>query len=315
MAAASPARPGALPRPATLLGLGGGPLGGLFRRVPEDEAEAAVARAWDRGIRLFDVAPLYGHGRSERILGRMLRARPRNEFVLSTKVGRLLRPEAAATSTDFVDVCNLGPVFDFSADGVARSLAESLERLGLDRVDIALVHDPEEHLDQALSEAASVLARLRSEGVVRAIGVGTNSVATLVRFARETEIDCALLANRYTLLDRSAEADALPLCADRGISVVAGGVFNSGLLADPDAPGATYEYRPAPDELRRRARELARVCAEHGVELAAAAMQFPLRSPAVAAVVIGARNADEVDANVAAFDVQIPEELWEALAA
>lgn len=315
LSAASPARLGALPRPATLLGLGGGPLGGLFRPVAEDEAEAAVERAWDLGIRYFDVAPLYGHGRSERVVGRVLQGKPRDEFVLSTKVGRLLRPDAAGQASDFVDVGGLGPVFDFSADGVTRSLAESLERLGLDRVDVALLHDPEQHLDQALTKAIPALARLRAEGVVRAIGVGTNSTTTLVRFAREAEIDCALLANRYTLLDRSAETEALPLCAERGIAVVAGGVFNSGLLADPDAVGATYDYRPATDDLRCRARQLARVCAEHGVALASAAMRFPLRSAVVVAVVVGARSADEVEANVEAFDAAIPPELWEALAA
>lgn len=302
-----------MPPPATLLGLGGGPLGGLFRPVPEDEAEAAVERAWEWGIRFFDVAPLYGHGRSERIAGRVLRRKPREAFVLSTKVGRLLRRGGSEGPSDFPDARDIGTVFDFSADGVIRSLAESLERLGLDRVDVALVHDPEEHLDQALMEAVPALVRLRDEGVVGAIGVGTNSPPSVVRFVRESEVDCVLLANRYTLLDRTAGTKALPLCAERGISVVAGGVFNSGVLADPDAPEATFEYRPASEQTRLRARHLAAVCRRYGVRLAAAAVQFPLRSPAVAAVVVGVRSAEEVDAAVDAFEADVPTELWDAL--
>ena len=197
-----------LPPPATALGLGGGPLGGLFSPVPAETAHAVVERSWGHGIRLFDVAPLYGHGRAERFVGDVLSTKPRDEFVLSTKVGRLLRAEAAGQPSDFAETEGVGPVFDFSRSGIRRSLEESLERLGLDRVDIVYVHDPDDHLEQALAEAQPELERLRDEGVVRAIGVGTNRTATLSRFAREADIDCALLANRVTLLDRTGADEA-----------------------------------------------------------------------------------------------------------
>jgi D-threo-aldose 1-dehydrogenase len=301
-----------LPPAATVLALGGGPLGGLFRHVSEEDAAATVERAWEAGVRLFDVAPLYGHGRTERLVGSVLRTKPRDAFVLVTKVGRLLRRRAQPAPTDFVDADDRDPVFDYSDDGVRRSLEESLERLGLDRIDVALIHDPEQHLDQALREAQPALARLRDEGSLQAIGVGTNAPATLTRFARETEIDCALLAGRVTLLDRSGTEEALPLCAERGIAVLAGGVFNSGVLADASA-AATYDYAPAGQATRRRVADLAKRCARYGVPLAAAALRFPLRQPAVAAVVVGVRSPDELDVDVAAFEVEIPDALWSEL--
>ena len=294
-------------------GLGGGPLGGLFEPVSEETATGVVEHAWDRGVRLFDVAPFYGHGRSERFMGQVLREKPRDDFVLSTKVGRLLRADAVGEPSDFAETGGLGAVFDFSADGVRRSLEESLERLGLDRVDIALVHDPEDHLEQAVTEAQPALARLRDEGMVHAIGVGTNSCASAARFVRETDIDCVLLANRITLLDDSGVEEVLPLCEEREVSVIAGGVFSSGVLANPSA-GARFEYRPAPAEVRARALVLQSVCERHGVPLAAAAIEFPLRHDAVKAVVIGVRSVDELDANLAAFESDVPEALWEELA-
>ena len=300
-----------LPAGAPLLGIGGGPLGGLFRHVPEEEAVATVERAWQAGVRLFDVAPLYGHGRAERLMGAVLAAKPREEFVLSTKVGRLLRPSAGPGGSEFLDADDRGPVFDYSADGVRRSLEESLERLGLDRVDVVLIHDPEEHLDQAVREAQPALARLRDEGVVAAVGVGTNHASTVVRFARETDVDCALLAGRVTLLDRSGADEALPACADRGVPVIAGGVFNSGILAD--TASGTFDYAPAGEAQRRRGEELRRRCAARGVPLTAAALQFPLRQPAVAAVVVGVRSPAEVDADLAAFRTEIPAALWSEL--
>ncbi len=300
-----------LPTAATVLGVGGGPLGGLFRHVAEEEALATVERAWDLGVRLFDVAPLYGHGRSERLIGTALRGKPRAEFVLSTKVGRLLRP-TSPEPTDFVDADELCPVFDFSADGVRRSLEESLDRLGLDSVDIVLIHDPEQHLDQAMKEAHPALVRLRNEGIVKAAGVGTNYASTLTRFARETDLDCALLAGRTTLLERSGCEEALPLCAELGIAVIAGGVFNSGILAGTSERGM-YDYAPADAVTRSRVAELRALCDRHGVPLTAAALQFPLRQPAVAAAVVGVRTPAEVDADVAAFEVEIPAAFWSDL--
>lgn len=293
------------------LGIGGGPLGGLFRHVPEEDAIATVERAWDRGVRLFDVAPLYGHGRAERLMGSVLGKKPRDAFVLSTKVGRLLR-RTSVTKTDFVDADDREPVFDYSADGVRRSLEESLERMGLDYVDVVLIHDPEQHLDQAVREAQPALARLRDEGVVAAVGVGTNYASTLSRFAHQTDIDCALLAGRTTLLDRSGCDEALPLCAEQGVAVVAGGVFNSGILADASTQGM-YDYAPADEAARRRVAELRTICDRHDVQLAAAAVQFPLRQAAVAAVVVGVRTPAEVDADVAAFEREIPDALWSEL--
>jgi D-threo-aldose 1-dehydrogenase len=277
--------------------------------VPEDEARATIDRAWEAGVRFFDTAPLYGSGLSERRLGAALRGRPRDEYVLSTKVGRLLAP--GEPSPLFPGAPPAAAVFDFSADGVRRSLAESLERLGLDRVDIVLIHDPDDHLGQALAEAYPALEELRSQGVVRRIGVGMNQWQALARFVRETDVDCVLVAGRYTLLDRSAIDELLPLCEARGCGVFAGGVFNSGLLAG----GATFDYQPASRERVARARELAATCERWGVPLKAAALQFPLRHPAVESVLVGCRTAAEVDEDLALLDVPIPAALWADLGA
>jgi aryl-alcohol dehydrogenase-like predicted oxidoreductase len=227
--------------------------------------------------------------------------------VLSTKVGRLL--VAGEPSPLFRGAPPTAAVFDFSAEGVRRSLTESLERLGLDRVDLALIHDPDDHLEQALAEAYPALAALRAEGVVRRIGVGMNQWQALARFVRETEVDCVLVAGRYTLLDRGAGDELLPLCATRGCTVFAAGVFNSGLLAG----GTTFDYAPASNELVARARELAATCARWGVPLKAAALQFPLRHPAVESVLVGCRTAAEVDEDLALLRVPIPAALWDEL--
>jgi D-threo-aldose 1-dehydrogenase len=281
------------------LGLGTAPLGGLYREVTEDEALAVVDRAYELGLRLFDTAPYYGDGLAERRLGRALAGKPRAELVISTKVGRLLRPE---------------PVFDFSYDGVLRSHEESLERLGLDRVDILLIHDPDDHFEEALTGAYPALDRLRGEGVVGAIGVGMNQWQLLAAFAREADFDCFLIAGRYTLLDRSAADGLLPLCAERGIEVIAGGVYNSGVLADPERE-PRYDYLPAPPGIVARARHLREVCARHEVPLKAAAIQFPLQHDAVTTVLSGCRSVAELEENVRMLEVQIPAALWEELAA
>jgi D-threo-aldose 1-dehydrogenase len=294
---------------ATALGLGGGPLGGLFAPVGADQAEATVEAAWSAGVRLFDVAPLYGHGRSEELVGRVLARKPRSAYVVSTKVGRLLRPDAAGQPSQFAEPGNVGPRFDFSADGVVRSLAESLERLGLDRVDVAYVHDPEEHLDQALGEAWPALVKLRDQGVVDAIGVGTNSTNTVARFVRECEIDCVLLANRLNLIDQTAAVEAVPLCLEGGVAVLIGGVFATGILASPTRD-AVYEYHPAPADIRARVRKLDRVCAAHGVSLRSAALQYPFRFKAVTAVLAGARSPRELKDAVSDLETQVPDALW-----
>jgi D-threo-aldose 1-dehydrogenase len=292
----------------TQLGLGCAPIGGLFQPVSDSDARAVVDRAWNQGLRLFDTAPLYGSGLSERRLGDALRDRPRDEFVLSTKVGRLLR---AGGNPDpvYEGAPPLEPVFDFSFDGVLRSLDESLGRLGLDRVDVVHIHDPDDHFDDALAGAYPALERLRGEGVVRAIGVGMNQSEMLARFAREADIDCVLLAGRYTLLDTSALDDLLPVCLERGVAVIAGGVFNSGVLAG----NGHYNYAPAEPAVLARVARLAEICARWEVPLSAAAIQFPLGHPAVACVLVGCRTSAEVDEDVALLGRELPAGLWEEL--
>jgi D-threo-aldose 1-dehydrogenase len=293
----------------TRLALGCAPLAGLYEPVGEAQARATVDAAWELGIRMFDTAPHYGAGISERRLGAALRGRPRDELVLSTKVGRLLVPAATPDREGFPDEPPVRRVFDFSRDGVLRSLAGSLERLGLERADIVHLHDPDEHLEQAIGEALPALAELRAAGTIGAIGAGSNRPEPLARIVREADVDWVLVAGRLTLLDQSAAEELLPLCLERGVAVIAAGVFNSGLLAG----GGTFDYRPAPAAMVERAREIAAVCARHGVALPAAAMAFPRRHPAVRCVLVGARSPGEVAADAAGFAQPIPEALWEEL--
>ncbi|QFY12494.1 aldo/keto reductase [Nonomuraea phyllanthi] len=293
-------------------GFGGAPIGNLFEEVTEEQARAAVDAAWDSGVRLFDTAPHYGLGLSERRLGAALKGR--SGYVLSTKVGRLLVPRSRTGRDDegFDVSAELTREWDFSGDGVRRSLEESLARLGLPSVDIALIHDPDDHLEQALAEAYPALAELREQGVVRAIGVGMNQWQAPLRFVQETAVDVVMLAGRYTLLDQSG----LPLleeCVRRGVRVLAAGVFNSGILATP-TPGSTYDYLPAPAPLLEKAARIAEVCERHGVTLPQAAMAFPLRHPAVASVVLGARSAEEVATNAALLSRPVPDAVWADLA-
>ena len=300
------------------VGFGGAPLGNLFTAIDDDTARAAVDAAWDSGIRYFDTAPHYGLGLSERRLGEALRDRPRDDYVLSTKVGRLLEPVPATAADSALDdqgfavPATVTRRWDFTADGVRRSIEESLERLGLSRIDIAYLHDPDDHVEQALDEAYPALEKLRDEGVLRAIGVGMNQSAVPTRFVTETDIDVVLLAGRYTLLDQSATEDLLPAAEARGVAIVLGGVFNSGLLADP-RNAATYNYAPAPPELIDRALEIESVCLEHGVPLRAAALHFGLAHPAVASALIGIRDAAQARDCAAMAGVPIPEMLWQSL--
>ncbi len=308
-----------LPRALTRIALGGAPLGGLFAAVSEDDAFATLDAAWNAGIRYFDTAPLYGFGLSEQRMGAFLRTKPRGEYVLSTKVGRVLEPtrgsgDRSGSLGAFVGALPNDAIFDFSADAVKRSLDESLGRLGLERIDIAFLHDPDDYYAEAVEQAYPALHSLREAGVVGAIGAGMNQWQMLDRFVRACNLDCVLLAGRYTLLDRSGAATLLPLCRERGVAVMAAGVFNSGILArDEPSSDATFNYVPAPPDVLARARALAAVCRRGGVSLAAAAVQFALRNPAVASVVLGMRNAAEVRANVAALNVPIADELWAEL--
>ena len=300
----------------TELGLGAAPLGNLFTPVSDDEAAACVDAAWDSGIRYFDTAPHYGIGLSERRLGAALRGRPRDAYTLSTKVGRLLEPVAEVTGDDlangFAVPATHRRIWDFSADGVRRSIEDSLTRLGLDRIDIAYLHDPDDHGPQALAEAYPALEKLRAEGVVRAIGAGMNQSAMLTRFVRETDTDVVLLAGRYTLLDQDGLTELLPEAQRRGVAVVVGGAFNSGLLADPK-PGATFDYAVAPDALLQRALRIKAVCERHGVPLRAAALRFPLDHPAVRSVLVGTRSAAEITDAAAMVAHPIPAGLWDEL--
>jgi D-threo-aldose 1-dehydrogenase len=299
------------------LGLGTAPLGNLFTPVAEPDADATVGAALDAGLTYIDTAPHYGLGLAERRLGRALAELPRDSFVLSTKVGRLVRPLDPGETADpegFAAAPSGKRVWDLSRDGVRRSLEESLGRLGLDRVDVVFLHDPDDHERQAYEQAIPALVELRAQGVVRAVGAGMNQAEMLTRFVRDLDVDVVLVAGRWTLLDQRALEELLPACANRGVAVVVGGVFNSGLLADP-RPGATFDYAPAPPELVARAARLAAVCARHGVPLRAAALAFAAGHPAVASVLVGARTAAEVADAVAMHAAEVPGELWEELVA
>lgn len=296
--------------------LGCAPLGGLYEAVSEEEAAATLEQAWRLGVRAFDTAPHYGGGLSERRVGGFLDAKPVGSYVLSTKVGRLLSEgiDDDVRAPEFAGEDPVVRVRDYSADGVRRSLEESLTRLGLDRVDVVLVHDPEEHLDEALGGAFPALATLRDQGVVGAIGAGMNFTEPLERIVREADVDCVLVAGRYSLLDQSAGRSLLPACAERAVSVLAAGIFNGGVLANP-RPGAHYDYRPASKEVIARACSIGEICAEHGVELTAAALQFPLRRPEIQALVVGARTPAEVLEDLSHLQRSVPEELYDDLAA
>jgi D-threo-aldose 1-dehydrogenase len=312
----------------TRLGFGSATIGGLFREVPEPEAVATARHAANIGVRYFDTAPLYGYGDSERRIGAAVASLPRDAYVLSTKVGRLIVPRDRITPDMDVDHQRIDdqddyyyrtnpavrPVFDYSHDGVLRSVDESLERLGLDRIDILYIHDPDHHWEQAISGAYPALERLRAEGVVRAIGVGMNQVSMLLRFAREGDFDVLLVANRYTLLDQEARAELFPLCLARGIAVVLGGVFNSGILADP-RPGSRFGYLPADDEVMARVHRLRDVCERHGVPLRAAAIQFALAHPAATSLLAGVRTRTQIDDYPGLMRHPIPAQLWEELKA
>ncbi|MFB7919103.1 aldo/keto reductase [Streptomyces sp. NPDC056061] len=300
----------------TELAFGAAGIGNLFTPVTDTEAEQAVHAAWEAGVRYFDTAPHYGLGLSERRLGAALRSRPRSEYVVSTKVGRVLVPTPGATGDDLANGFAVPATYrrrwDFSAHGVRRSIEDSLRRLGLDRIDVAYLHDPDDHLDRALDEAYPEMARMRDEGTVGAIGVGMNQAAPLARFVRETDLDTVLLAGRYTLLDQDGFTELLPLAADRGVGVVIGGAFNSGLLADP-RPGATFDYTTAPLDLLSRALDLKASCERHGVPLRAAALRFPFGHPAVASVLVGLRSAAEARDAAAVLAHPVPDALWAEL--
>jgi D-threo-aldose 1-dehydrogenase len=314
------ARLGSTAVQVTAIGFGGAPIGGLYRAVSTADAAAAVDAAWDAGIRYYDTAPHYGLGLSERRLGESLRTRPRADYVVSTKVGRALVPDpdgVGRRDTEGFDVAATHlRAWDFSADGVRRSLEASLERLGLDRIDLLLLHDPDDHWRQVVAEAYPALHELRSQGVVGAIGAGMNQAEMLAAMVRRLDLDVVLVAGRFTLLDQSAGTELLPLCLGRGVSVIVGGVFNSGLLASADPrPDATFDYAPASSAKLERAQAIAAVCRRHGITLPQAAVAFSAGHPAVASIVLGMRSAGEVAADMELAATPVPADLWAELRA
>jgi D-threo-aldose 1-dehydrogenase len=339
------------------LGIGTVPLGDMVGPISDDQARKVVTAAHSLGARLYDTAPQYGLGLAERRLGSVLPALPRDEFVVISKVGRLLRRTSSLSKlrTTIADARSRGPagvarlgrnavrgakrlarrpttarlgyplergdaaldaVFDFSYDGARHSIAESLARLGLERLDVVLLHDPDEHQEEALAGAHRALSELKGSGELGAVGIGTNRVDPLLRMLGDAEFDCVLLAGRYTLLDHASVGPLLSECEQRRVSLIIGGVFNSGMLADP-RPGQLYDYQQqrAGSAWLERALRLKAVCERHGVPLAAAAIQFPLGHPSVATVLCGVRSADELAQNVELFSWPIPRELWADLRA
>jgi D-threo-aldose 1-dehydrogenase len=308
----------------SVLGFGSAPLGDLYTRLDDAAAIAAVGAAHTSGITLFDTSPLYGHGLAEHRCGTALRRVPRDSFVLSTKVGRWMDPrQPRAGETRYVGGLPHRAVFDYSYDGALRSFEQSLLRLGLDRIDILLIHDVdvwthgkaaiETRFQEAMDGAYRALARLREEGTIKAIGIGVNEADMCERFARAGDFDVMLLAGRYSLLEQPALARFLPLALEKRIGIMLGGVFNSGILATGATADARYNYRPPPPDILERVRRLEAVCAAHGVALARAALHFPLGHPAISALVLGAVVPDEVARNVAALAQPVPPALWQDL--
>ncbi|MFJ8821226.1 aldo/keto reductase [Streptomyces sp. NPDC102467] len=298
--------------PVTELGFGAAGIGNLFTPVRDDEAYAAVDAAWDAGIRYFDTAPHYGIGLSERRLGEYLRGRPSTSYTLSTKAGRILEPydgRGDDLAHGFAVPASHRRVWDFSAAGVRRSIEDSLGRLGVDKIDIVYLHDPDDHAEQAFGEAYPELERLRGEGLVDAIGAGMNQARMLTRFVRDTDVDVVLCAGRYSLLDQRALPHLLPEAAARDVSVVIGGVFNSGLLADPKQ-GGTFDYALASAEVVSRALKFKKLAERHGTTLRAAALAFPFGHPAVTGVLVGTRSVAEVIDTAEQFAAPVPADFW-----
>jgi D-threo-aldose 1-dehydrogenase len=308
----------------SILGFGGVPIGDFWTKLTDETALATVRRATEAGLSLYDTSPLYGHGLSEHRMGQVLRQRPRNSLVLSTKVGRILEPmdEAKINRGWFAGGLNFEAHYDYSYDGTMRSLEHSLHRLGMNRVDVLLIHDIDVwthgsdypmRLKEVMSGCYPALEKLRSTGVVQAIGIGVNEIAPAVHFARETDIDCILLAGRYTLLEHAALDELLPLCSMKNIGIMLGGPYNSGILATGAVPGATYNYKPAPQDVMDRVAKIEAVCKRHSVPIAAAALQFPLGHTSVSSIIPGAAKPEEVDRNMALMTASIPLGLWDEL--
>ncbi len=311
-----------------VFGFGGAPLGNMYKAFTDEQAEATVRAAYDAGMRFFDTAPLYGHGLSEHRVGRALRWLERDSFVLSTKIGRILKPK----SPDEIDggifqkVLPFEGVYDYSYDGVMRSVEHSLQRLGMHRIDVLLIHDVDvwthgseearlAHFKTCMDSGYKAMVELKEAGVVRALGAGMNENKACEDFARAGDFDTFLLAGRYTLLEQEALDSFLPVCAEKNIHLMIGGPYNTGILATGAVEGAYYNYQPAPPEIMSRVREIEAVCARHKVRLATAALQFPLGHPNVGAIIPGARSTDEIHQNKELFEAEIPADFWAELKA
>jgi D-threo-aldose 1-dehydrogenase len=301
------------------VGIGTAPLGNFLGAISDEEADRVLGQAVQSGLRYFDTAPLYGHGLAEQRVGRAVSRIDRSNAIVSTKVGRLLRADAPRDESQYhdgesfyIDVPSTGPVWDFSYDGIMTSLEESLQRLSLDRVDMLLLHDPDDHFQAASTTAYQALDVLRAEGTVTGIGAGMNQSAMLTEFVERCDLDAVLCAGRYTLLEQGALDDLMPACERTTTSVIIGGVFNSGILVAPDE-GALYNYLPAAHDVIERARRIRRVCAKFDVPIAAAALQFPLAHPRVSTVLIGFRSVKELTDDLGWLDTAIPGELWDEL--
>jgi D-threo-aldose 1-dehydrogenase len=320
LASRLPSRPlGRTGIPVSCIGFGAAPLGDLYARMDERIAIDAVAAAITLGVTLLDTSPFYGHGLSEHRCGTALRIAGRDGVVLSTKVGRWMEPRQGGPAAGFVGGLPHQAVVDYSYDGTMRSVEQSLLRLSTDRIDVLLIHDVdvwthggmmEQRFREAMEGAYPALHRLRAEGVVKAIGVGVNESEMCMRFARAGEFDTMLLAGRYSLLEQAALDDFLPVALEKGIGIMLGGVFNSGVLATGAIPGAKYNYRDAPPEILERVRRMEAICATHAVRLPDAALQFGLSHPAVASVVLGAGSPDEVRRNLSALERPVPAAFW-----
>jgi D-threo-aldose 1-dehydrogenase len=305
-------------------GFGGAPLGNMRRVLSEEEAQQTVEAAWDSGLRYFDTAPFYGHGLSEMRMGAVLGSKSRDDFVISTKVGRVLEPCARGEENSgiYLNTPPFSVRYDYSYDGVMRSYESSLTRLGLDRIDILYVHDigglthgniADAHYRDLIEGGWRALDALRSSGAVKAIGLGVNENAICEQILRDADPNIFLLAGRYTLLDQSAAQQLLPTCIERGVGIVLGGPYNSGILATGAVAGAYYDYEPASLEILGRTAALQTICESHGVTLREAALHFPLRHPSILSVIPGSQSPEQVAQNTGIFAKPPPEALWEEL--